>query len=228
MKLIRLVATLFISCCFATAAFAAPELAVDQPLYDFGSVVQGKKIDHVFTFRNKGDTPLTVVRTRTSCGCTVASVSSKNLAPGATGEVRITFDSSTFNGKISKQVYLETNDPRKPVFTLTLNGTVAEEIVVNPRQLNFGTVKPGVSKELVVSIENQGAKPVKLTSVKSPVPQVSIKQGKTQLKPGESTKLTVTVTPRAEDRFLSGYLTITTDNPNRSEIMVPIYGSLAR
>lgn len=226
MKTIRLLTVITISLCFASTALAAPDLAVDQPVHDFGTVVQGKKVDHIFKFRNKGDAPLNVVRVRTSCGCTAANVTTKTLLPGGNSELKVTFDSSTFGGNISKLIYLETNDPQKPVTTLTLKGSVAEEVVVTPRQLNFGTVKPTVSKEMVVTVSNQGGKAVKLTAVKSPLSQVTIKTGKTKLKPGETTTLAVTVTPRSEDRFLSGYLTITTDNPARKEIMIPLYGSL--
>lgn len=227
MKIISLITALIVLTCFAGAALAAPELAVDQPVHDFGTVVQGKKVDHVFTFRNRGDAPLNVARVRTSCGCTAANVTNKTLSPGGKSELKVTFDSSTFGGNISKLIYLETNDPQKPVATLTLKGNVAEEIVVTPRQLNFGTVKTNASKEMTVTVSNQGSKPLKLTSVKSPLPQVTIKTGKTTLKPGESASISITVTPRTEDRFLSGYLTIATDNTTRKEIMVPLYGSLA-
>ena len=228
MKIISIATALILVTCFAGVALAAPELAVDQPVHDFGSVVQGKKVDHVFKFRNTGDAPLNVVRVRTSCGCTAANVTTKTLPPGGSSELKVTFDSSTFGGAISKLIYLETNDPQKPVANLTLKGNVAEEVVVTPRQLNFGAVKPTVSKEMVVTVSNQGSKTVKLTTVKSPLSQVAIKTGKTRLKPGETTTLTVTVTPRSEDRFLSGYLTITTDHPTREEIMIPLYGSLTR
>ena len=51
---------------------------------------------------------------------------------------------------------------------------------------------------------------------------------KAQLKQGESGVIDVTVTPRAEDRMLSGYLFITTDNPQKSEIIVPLYASAVK
>ncbi|RII25846.1 MAG: hypothetical protein CXR31_12635 [Geobacter sp.] len=228
MKTIPLITACIVSSCFAGTALAAPELAVDQPVHDFGTVVQGKKVDHIFKFRNRGDATLNVIRVRTSCGCTAANVTTKALPPGGKSELTVTFDSSGFGGNISKLIYIETNDPQKPVTNLTLKGNVAEEISVTPRQLNFGTVKTNESKGITVTVSNQGSKPLKLTGAKSPLPQVRIKTGKTYLKPGETTTLSVTVTPRAEDRFLSGYLTITTDNSARKEIVIPLYGSLAR
>ena len=228
MKTIPFITACIFSACFAGAALAAPELAVDQPVHDFGTVVQGKKVDHIFKFRNRGDATLNVARVRTSCGCTAANVTSKALPPGGKSELKVTFDSGGFGGNISKLIYIETNDPQKPVTTLTLKGNVAEEISVTPRQLNFGSVKTNASKEIIVTVTNQGGKALKLTGVTSPLPQVKIKTGKSNLKPGETTTLSVTVTPRAEDRYLSGYLTIATDNAARKEIVIPLYGSLAR
>jgi len=41
-----------------------PQIACDQPVYDFGTALQGKKIVHVFTIRNKGGEPLLIERAR--------------------------------------------------------------------------------------------------------------------------------------------------------------------
>ena len=49
-----------------------------------------------------------------------------------------------------------------------------------------------------------------------------------QLKEGESAVIEVIVTPKTTDRILSGYLTIVTDSPRKSEIVVPVYGSPAK
>jgi hypothetical protein len=89
-------------------------------------------------------------------------------------------------------------------------------------------VKPDVAVTNYVTVENRGSKTVKLTAVKTPMPQLSIKTDKTMLKPGESARISVTITPRQDDRMLSGYITIATDNPEKQEIMVPVYGSLLK
>ncbi len=101
-------------CCFTTVSFAAPDLQVATPTFDFGEIYQGEKVPHVFEFSNQGDEPLLIDRVRSSCGCTAVLVSQKNIPPGGKGELKATFDSSRFRGAISKTIYLYSNDPVRP------------------------------------------------------------------------------------------------------------------
>jgi len=211
-----------------TAALAAPVISVDRPVYDFGTLNQGKKLEHTFTITNKGDAPLTILRTHSSCGCTVAKVSTNTIDPGKTAELKTTFDSASFSGKVSKTITIETNDPAKPSYTLTIKGSVTEDLVVSPRQLNLGAVKAGTSKQYEISLENGGGKPLRIVAVSTPMQQVKATALKQLLKPGETTKITVIVSPKIDDRFLSGYLSISTDSSSKPEITVPIYGSVAK
>lgn len=226
----RLFLPTLITALFTAAApvLAAPVISADRPVFDFGTITSGKKIDHIFTLKNKGDAPLAILKTKTSCGCTVASVSTRSIEPGRSAELKTSFDSTNFSGKITKTITVETNDPATPTITLTLRGTIREELVVSPRQLNLGLIKVGGSKEVQLTVENHGERPVKIVSVTTPMPQVKVVAKRTALKPGESSVVTVTVTPRNEDRFLSGYLAIGTDIPGRPEISVPLYGSVAK
>lgn len=210
------------------AALAAPRITFNQPDYNAGVIPQGKKVEHVFTFRNSGDAPLTVTQTKTSCGCTAAVVSARTIPPGKGGEIKAVFDSANFSGSVSKTVYVYTNDPATPVYTLTLRGTVVEQVQINPRQLNLGAIKPGTKREMNVTVENRGEKPLSITAVRSPMKQVTTRIGKNTLRPGESTVIRITVTPREEDRLLSGYISILTDNPAKPETTVPVYGTITR
>ncbi|KAF0215254.1 MAG: hypothetical protein FD174_4193 [Geobacteraceae bacterium] len=228
MKRIPVLLTLAFSVFGATLAIAAPEIVVEQSTFNFGSITEGTKVDHTFNIKNNGDAPLQILRVRPSCGCTAANASSPIIQPGKTGEIKTSFNSANFTGSITKTISLDTNDPKAPTYTLTLKGTVASEIQITPKQLNLGQIKVETGKTVTLTVENRGIKPLKLTSIKSPMPQVVVKTDKSLIKQGESATILVSVTPRAEDRFLSGYLSLTTDNPTKPEITVPIYGSLTR
>ncbi|GLI37013.1 DUF1573 domain-containing protein [Geobacter hydrogenophilus] len=218
----------FLILALSLPAFAAPALEVDRAVFDFGSIPQGKKLDHVFKLMNKGDSPLTISRTRTSCGCTVANVSTKTIAPGKSADLKISFDSANFGGKVTKTITVESNDPASPTTTLTIKGIINEELVMTPRQMNLGQTKVGSSKEVSVTLENHGERTVRILSVTTPMPQVKAAIKKQTLKPGEKTQVAVTVSPRPEDRFLSGFIIIATDIPGKPEITLPLYGSVAK
>jgi hypothetical protein len=213
---------------FASLALAAPQAAVDQPTFDFGTVAQGKKVDHSFTIKNSGDAPLTIGQVSTSCGCTVAEVSSRTVPPGKSSTIKASFNSTNFSGKISKTIYVHTNDPKTPVYNLTIKGNLFELIEVNPKQLNLGEIKVGTKKETTISIENKGTQPITVISAKTAMPQVTAKILKKKLKKGESGTISVAVTPRASDRFLAGYLTIVTSSPEKPQITIPVYASTAK
>lgn len=218
-------ATILFFSALSTAALAAPVMVVEHPVHNFGSISEGTKIDHVFTIRNGGDSSLNIIKVRPSCGCTAANVSSPTIPPGKTGEIKATFNSTNFSGAMTKTISVDTNDPKTPTVTLTMKGMVTSDLQITPKQLNFGQVKIGKTETQSVIIENHGRKPLKILSVKTPMPQVSLRNDKQTLKRGESAKVEVSVTPRSQDRILSGYLTISTDHPSKGDISVPIYGS---
>ncbi|MHC1697388.1 MAG: DUF1573 domain-containing protein [Geobacteraceae bacterium] len=209
-------------------AVAGPQLTFDKNVFDFHSVVQGKTVAHSFMFRNTGDAPATIARVSSSCGCTVANVSDKVIPPGKSGTIKATFNSSDFYGPVTKEVFVYLADQQKPAYTLTMKGLVVEELVITPRQVNLGSVKAGVRKEVTLEMENKGKKTIKITSLKTELPQTTISSRKKSLKPGEKTALKITVLPRADNRFVNGYLTISTDGQGKSEKTVPIFGVLAK
>lgn len=212
----------------SVGAHAAPGITANHPDFDFGSIPQGKKLTHTFTIKNTGDAPLTIERVSTSCGCTAAASSLRTLPPGATSEIRATFDSTNFGGPVHKTVQVHSNDPKTPVYVMSLKGTVVEQIAVAPRQLNAGTVKAGGKQEMKLNLENRGNTPLAINAVKSPSPQIRATIGKNRLKPGESTTIHVTISPRSEDRLVSGYISISTDNPAKPEITVPVFASVTK
>ena len=131
-------------------ALAGPQLTFDKNVYDFKKVIQGKDVIHSFTFRNTGDAPGTITRVSSSCGCTVANVSDKVIPPGKSGTIKTSFDSSDFSGPVTKEVFVYLGNQQKPAYTLTLKGVVTEELVITPRQINLGSVKAGVRKEVTI------------------------------------------------------------------------------
>jgi hypothetical protein len=85
------------------------KLEFSESLYDFGKINEGEKVNHIFKFTNTGDKPLMLQDARASCGCTVPEYTKDTIAPGASGEIKVIFDSSGKNGKIDKTVTVTAN-----------------------------------------------------------------------------------------------------------------------
>ena len=200
-----------------------PQLTIDNPQFEFGEILQGESLEHVFTFRNTGDGNLVISKVRSSCGCTAALLSADVVAPGQEGEVRATFNSGHFRGNVEKSIYLTSNDPRQVSTTLRLRGRVLP-LIDAPSDVDLGSFAPGERREVRVSLTNRGKEKVVLTSVESSSPAVRVARMAANLLPGEAAEILL----RAElpdGMPANGYLIIRTDSPRAAEIRLPFYGA---
>ena len=79
---------------------------------DFGKIEEGKNLEVSFRFKNIGDKPLVISNVSASCGCTVPETPKEPYAPGQTGVIKASFNSSGKVGPNSKQVNVFANlDP---------------------------------------------------------------------------------------------------------------------
>jgi hypothetical protein len=217
-----------VSAFLSLPALAAPKLTFEKPVYDFQKTEQGTTLTHSFMFRNTGNEPATIERVGSSCGCTVANVSERVIQPGKTGEIKASFDSSDFSGPITKEIFVYVLGLQKPAYTLTLKGVVIEELTVTPRPLNLGEIKAGSSKTGEIKLLNTGKKTIRITAFKTSMPQIKASAKKLVLKPGESTSIQVSVAPTGGNRFLGGFITISTDSRGKSEKTVQVYAAVRK
>lgn len=225
MKFTSFLTTFILTISTACIAHSAQRITVSNPDFNFGKITQGQIVEHIFIIRNDGDQPLSVKSVRTSCGCTAAKVSSRVIQPGTSSKIKTTFNSGGFSGKVRKTIAVATDDPKLPVTTLSLSGSVVEEITIDPRQLDFGTLKAGSTKEKTITLASNIKNGVRL-SVSSVSPQFKVTPGKNFLKPGESVTITVSATPRKGDRMISGYIFIKADLPSKRDMVIPIFASV--
>ena len=91
--------------------------------YEFGTVKEGEKVSHTYTFTNTGDEPLIISSAKGSCGCTVPKWPSEPIAPGGTGVIDVVFDSKGKPGKQAKRVTVNANTVPAQTF-LNISGMV--------------------------------------------------------------------------------------------------------
>ena len=87
-----------------------PAFTFDKTSHDFGTINEGDKVTTTFSFTNTGDADLIIVDARGSCGCTVPQYPKNTpIAPGETGSIVVSFDSSNKPGIQQKSVTLSAN-----------------------------------------------------------------------------------------------------------------------
>ncbi len=87
----------------------AATLVLEEQEFDFGTLEEGEKVEHIFKFTNTSNNPLTISNARGSCGCTVPEWPKEPIAPGEKGEIKVKFDSKGKKGVQSKTVTLTAN-----------------------------------------------------------------------------------------------------------------------
>ncbi|WP_109302712.1 DUF1573 domain-containing protein [Aquimarina sp. AU474] len=86
-----------------------PVMTFNKVNHDFGTINEGETVAHTFTFTNTGKAPLVIINAVGSCGCTVSKWPRKPIAPGATGDMLVTFNSNGKPNLQSKQVTITAN-----------------------------------------------------------------------------------------------------------------------
>jgi hypothetical protein len=93
-----------------------PRLDLPSMGHDFGRIYSSWDVTHVFAVQNVGDADLEIGNLVTSCGCTIAELSSNVIPPGQRADLEVTFDADfhATSGEVTRLVWFATNDPTRP------------------------------------------------------------------------------------------------------------------
>ncbi|OAV70861.1 hypothetical protein Barb4_01066 [Bacteroidales bacterium Barb4] len=101
-------------------------IAVEQPVHDFGDIKEANgRVSHTFVIANQGDVPLVINQVIASCGCTTPEWTKEPIAPGKTGNVKVTFDPEKRVAPFQKTISIYSNG-KTGSFVLTIRGNVIE------------------------------------------------------------------------------------------------------
>lgn len=102
----------------------APGASFDSKTFNFGTIKQGKKIEHNFVLKNTGNSDLLIRRVWATCGCTAVAPRKTVIKPGDDTQIKAVFDSAGRKGNQKKMITVITNDPVNPKILLWLEGIV--------------------------------------------------------------------------------------------------------
>ena len=230
----KIICSIIILCFIITGMSSSangPKIKFKETSFDFGVVKQGKAVNHIFMFVNTGDETLRIDKVDSACGCTAALVSAKKIAPGATGEIKVTLNTTGYQGKLSKYVYVESNDKSQPRKQLTVSANI--EVPPQPRiQLDKYTSDEGLFVEgepikATTTIRNQGELELRIDCSHKDAKFSS--RGKEISFPyvipsGKSIDLEVTIPPRNRVGLLREYILIKSNDPSRQTISFYVSG----
>ena len=108
--------------------------------YDFGTIIEGKEIEHVFNFVNNGQAPLIISNISASCGCTTPDWTKTPINPGDKGFVKVSFNSTGKAGAQAPVVTIQANT-NPGVTRLRLTGNVISNNGGNQASAPLGPIK---------------------------------------------------------------------------------------
>jgi uncharacterized cupredoxin-like copper-binding protein len=102
----------------------APKVSFQKETHDFGTITEGESVKTEFVIKNEGKSDLQILKTKATCGCTATEPEKKNLKPGESTNINVTFNSSGKEGNQTKQITVVTNDPERPTVKLTIKANI--------------------------------------------------------------------------------------------------------
>ncbi|MBN2199274.1 MAG: DUF1573 domain-containing protein [Candidatus Aminicenantes bacterium] len=144
----------------AAQSAGKPKILFEREAWDFGRVKQGDRPEHEFLFRNDGGETLVVSKVETTCGCTAALVSDKKLEPGQEGRIKVAFATAGYRGRVTKHVFVFSNDPRRSRVQLAVAADVETppqpRFEIAPYTAELGLLLEGEAIETEVALRNRG------------------------------------------------------------------------
>jgi hypothetical protein len=115
--------TAFISQNANAQIVSGAKIEFSKETHDYGTVKYGADGTCTFDFTNTGSEPLIISNAKGSCGCTVPEWPKEPIAPGATGTIKVSYDTKR-PGAISKSVTITCNDAAEPTKVIRITGNV--------------------------------------------------------------------------------------------------------
>lgn len=108
----------------------APVFKLSSTTVDLGKVPGNTAKEVEFKFTNEGKRDLMLRQVKSTCGCTAVQQTPQGVGikPGESSSIKAVFNTGTYKGKVTKAIYVYTNDPKNSEVVLMLNAEVEEAV----------------------------------------------------------------------------------------------------
>jgi len=206
-----------------------PRVVVRETIKDFGVVNRGDRITHEFQIDNAGSGELEITEVKPSCGCTVTDYD-KTVAPGTSGVIKATMDTSNLKGGVAKAVRVYTNDPINPEINLVIKANVKSRVEIDPGYARFVAVYGEPQKTIVETVWSSEFPKLEILGVESPYPFVktSFRESPAEERDknfdGRQWQIAVKLDQDAPVGPMADFIVVTTNHPELKTVRIPISG----
>tara|TARA_B100001059_G_scaffold78208_1_gene75996 strand:+ start:2288 stop:3385 length:1098 start_codon:yes stop_codon:yes gene_type:complete len=129
------------------------EIIFSSTQHDFGPIMDTEVFRTSFPFMNAGAGSLVILQVKAGCGCTTPELSKKVFAPGESSEIKVAFRPKG-TGVQTKRITVTTNDPGRPIVTLSIKADITPFVSFSPKTVRFADARSGVADHKVVALES--------------------------------------------------------------------------
>ncbi len=204
----------------------AGRLEISQKVWDFGFIPRGAKVTHNFLMKNVGNDTLRITNVRKSCGCTAAPLRKTTLPPGDTTQLEVTFSSGSYQGPVSKAVYVESNDPIEPFIDVTFLANVSvpsKALAFDPFFIKFDTIRQ-LPMKAFIKVVNIDSQVISFSIAEQPLSYVNLKARKKKLTPGKEVEIEVVLAKAPPAGEFGTSFTVVCDDEKKTRFSIPIQG----
>lgn len=198
--------------------------------HSFGILAQRTETMVALPYRNTGTETLRGIRVSSGCGCFGATVSARELAPGASGTLTIRFRSGAIKGEIDKPLrLLFLAGKTKGSTTFTIHARVIAGILVE--RVFFDQVRSGSKPTASVPLAwfHEVGKPFKINKIEVTGPKISTRIEPYQAGDGSTYRgyrIHFTFQEAPPKGIYSRKAVVHTDHPDHPTVLIPMHASV--
>lgn len=206
-----------------------PQITFPESSHDFGPIEEGDVATYNFVVKNTGGSRLILDRINTSCGCAAALPQNKEIEPGDTTTIQVSFNSKGRAGQSAhKTVTVYSNDPEQAQTILTITGSVTTRgasLQILPPSWDAGVLSPESVKLKQFTLKNDGGNDLIITRIDGGINCTAVVDTLPLTIPsGKTNKLEVTCQPKLVKGIINEKVTIESNDSKNPRADISIIG----
>jgi len=137
-----------------------PRLLLSEESWHYGEVTPDQIVVHLFTLKNEGEEKLIIESVYSSCSCVTVELADKEIAAGKETKLKAIFDPSGYEGEVTKQIIIKSNDPenleKRIDLTIIVQRVPNPDIELSQQNFDLGRLTRDTHPVLQFDISNTG------------------------------------------------------------------------
>jgi len=199
--------------------------------HDFGKVAKLSRQEHIFEFVNPFETDLYIDSVNASCLCTRPTVLTPVVKPGEKGQIKAAYDTRGFEGQrgATVRVRVRKSQPyhESTEIMLSVKGEIRRDVVVEPGEVNFGSLKAGAGGSATLLVKYAGNPNWTINEVRPSNDQFKVSVVETMRDPARKRvdyRITVSSSVDWPKGDINEQIVLMTNDPGIPTMSIPVSG----